>query len=113
MMYCTPEARALCPTGHLCESRPSFTDDSECAKFNALVAAGRSPVSSRFEQIRQMSLEDMAELLMALDDCERIRYCTGSCGYNGIPVNEITHEMCKACMVHYLKAEGPILREVG
>lgn len=67
---------------------------------------------SRFEEIRQMSVEDMAELLMALDDCERIRYCNGACGCNGIPVESITHEMCKECMVFHLNSEGAIRQEV-
>lgn len=62
MLRCSPEAFAQCPTRALCGSvrEATFTEDSECAKFNRSITD--RPLTNA-DCIRAMSDEQLANLL--------------------------------------------------
>ena len=66
----------------------------------------------RIDLIRQMPVDELAELLIALDYADRIPYCDGICFSDvGIDFEDVTYDMCKGCMIRYLDADGLILKE--
>lgn len=66
MLRCSPEAFAQCPTHHLCGrwEDATFTEDSECDRFNQQVTA--RPMTNR-EKLFAMSDEEFAEFFLCLE----------------------------------------------
>lgn len=62
MLRCSKEAFAQCPTSHLCGSREdaTFTEGSECDKFNQEVASHPQTNAAR---IRAMNDRELIKLL--------------------------------------------------
>lgn len=62
MQRCSNKAYAMCPTRHLCDpiEEATFTDDSECAAFNASVED--KPMTNG-DRIRAMSDEELTDFL--------------------------------------------------
>ena len=100
MLRCSKEAFAKCPTRHLCGSpeEATFAENSECAKFNALVA--EQPLSNG-DRIRCMSDEQLAEYFATNTD----EFCKNlpECGELLDADMHIPEEMCKACVLKWLK----------
>lgn len=67
MQRCSERAFAMCPSRHLCGPihEATFSDDSDCAKFNRKVES--IPVTNA-DNIRTMSDEELARFLYRADD---------------------------------------------
>lgn len=65
MLRCSKEAFAACPTAHICGRREdsTFTEGSECDKFNQKVAESCKLVITNGDRIRAMSDEELERLL--------------------------------------------------
>lgn len=68
---------------------------------------------SRIEKIRQMTDEELADVLLALDNEQLRGFCTGACIDESENLDEITQDHCRACMVRWLREEGPLMDGEG
>ena len=75
MLRCSKEAFAACPTAHICGRREdsTFTEGSDCDKFNQAVANSCKPVITNGDWIRSMTNKELAEFLGKVDICSRIQ----------------------------------------
>lgn len=68
---------------------------------------------TRIEKIRQMTDEELAELLMTGDISERLTYCAGGPCTVDTNFDELPEDACKQCMVRWLREEGPLMDGEG
>ena len=74
MIKCPEWLREKCPCGATCEAGAEFSEDSECHRMMMRLGGDAKP-RTRLEQIRCMSLEELAQRLLTLHDGDAGSYC--------------------------------------
>lgn len=74
MIKCPEWLREKCPCGATCEAGAEFSEDSECRRMMMRLGGNAKP-RTRLEQIRCMSLEELAQRLLTLHDGDAGSYC--------------------------------------
>lgn len=89
------EAFAACPTAHICGSREdsTFTEGSDCDKFNQTVASSCRPVITNGDWIRSMTNKDLAEFLGHVNICSHIQWSGPFCDKRAV---------CEGCVEAWL-----------
>ena len=64
---------------------------------------------TRIETIRQMPVEELAELLMTGDISERLPYCEDGPCTTATNFDEVPEDACKQCMVRWLQEDGEVI----
>ena len=107
MIKCPEWLREKCPCGATCEAGAEFSEDSECRR-RMLRLGGNAKPRTRLEQIRCMSLEELARLVRS-SDADAERYCKGKpeCqeALDRNDWKDITEEMCLECVKEWLMEE--------
>lgn len=109
MPHCSKEAFAKCSTRHLCGSpeEATFAENSECAKFNALVA--EQPLSNG-DRIRCMSDGELAKVIHKLwrfyaergEDFSK-NWCDGKNKKTGLECYDCDPKKHRACIHWWLQ----------
>lgn len=107
MLLCSKEAFARCPTAHLCGRREdsTFTEGSECDKFNQLVEMEQS-AQTNADRIRAMSDKDLAEFINFGAPCNR-------CVFEGACVNPYDPGRCIAGVMQWLRQPVQLMLTIG
>ena len=94
MLRCSKEAFAACPDrkGCGCPEEATFTEGSECHKFNLAID---SHVMTNADRIRAMSDEELEEFIRAISLCYE-PWCDHHCVMEG-------DYNCNSCLAKWLK----------